>query len=80
MNKQWPAEGIVYTETVVHTPPERYLSDAPYQLAIMETIDGQRFTVRIAVDSPSEKAAIGEQIRFKEECDGVAYYRRVQPD
>ncbi|MCU1294681.1 MAG: hypothetical protein JWP08_3531 [Bryobacterales bacterium] len=78
MSREWPAEGTIYTETIVYTAPERYLADAPYQLAIIETRDHQRFTVRIVVDSVNEKANVGEQIRFAEERDGVAYYRRVR--
>lgn len=78
MNSDWPPEGTVYTETVVHTPPERYVSDAPYQLAIIETRDGKRFTVRILLDSLDERIQIGERASFIEERGGVAFYRRAR--
>jgi uncharacterized OB-fold protein len=78
MNSDWPREGIVYTETVVHTPPERYVSDAPYQLAIIESADGKRFTVRIVLDSLVDRIRIGERAGFIEERGGVAYYSRAR--
>jgi uncharacterized OB-fold protein len=78
MNGPWPAEGTVYTETVVHTPPERYAADAPYQLAVIQASSGDRFTVRIALDSLADRAHIGDSVRFAEERDGVPYYRLVQ--
>ena len=28
-------KGTVYTETVVHSAPEAYVSEAPYQIAII---------------------------------------------
>ena len=31
-----PGSGTVYTETVVYSPPEAYVNDVPYQLAIVE--------------------------------------------
>jgi uncharacterized OB-fold protein len=30
-----PGSGTVYTETVVFSPPEAYVNDVPYQLAIV---------------------------------------------
>ena len=32
--------GTIYTETVVYSPPEAYVNDVPYQLAIVE-LDGR---------------------------------------
>lgn len=77
MNQNWPSEGTVYSETVVHTPPERYLADAPYQLALIQAAAGDRFTVRIDLDSPSQRVQIGDLTRFVEERGGVPYYRLV---
>lgn len=79
MSVRWPAEGVVYTETVVHTPPERFAADSPYQLAIIEADGGERFTVRIALPSSGERAAIGGPVFFMEERNGVAYYRLAHP-
>jgi uncharacterized OB-fold protein len=64
-------DGVVYTETIVHAAPEQYAADAPYQLAIIELDDGIRITGRIL-----ERAQIGDRVRFVEERNGVAYYRK----
>ena len=68
---------VVYTETVVFSPPERYASEAPYQLAIVDLDSGERQTVRILGSEPSERARIGEHVTFVELRDGVAYYRKA---
>ena len=39
--------GTVYTETVVYSPPEAYVNDVPYQLAIVELDGGRRITGRV---------------------------------
>jgi uncharacterized OB-fold protein len=64
-------DGIVYTETVVHAAPEQYAADAPYQLSIIELDGGGRITARIL-----DRAQIGERVRFVEDRNGVAYYRK----
>jgi uncharacterized OB-fold protein len=69
-------EGVVYTETIVHSPPERYAADAPYQLAIVDLENGERLTVRILGREPNERAHVGERIGFVEQRDGVSYYRK----
>ena len=68
--------GIVYTETIVHSPPEQYASDAPYQLAIIDLDTGGRVTVRVLGQGPHERAHIGDRVVFVEDRDGVAYYRK----
>jgi len=65
-------DGAVYTETIVHTAPEQYAADAPYQLAIIELDGGGRITARVL-----DRARIGERVTFVEERDGVAYYRKT---
>jgi uncharacterized OB-fold protein len=67
-----PRDGVVYTETIVHAPPELYAADAPYQLAILELDGGGRITARIL-----DRAQIGERVTFVEERGGVAYYRKT---
>jgi uncharacterized OB-fold protein len=64
--------GIVYTETVVWSPPERYVTDAPYQIAIVDLGD-RRVTARIAGD----RVAIGDPVTFVEFRDEVPYFRRA---
>lgn len=70
------SDGTVYTETIVHSPPEQYASDAPYQLAIIDLDRGGRLTVRVLGKEPHERAGIGDRVVFVEERDGVAYYRK----
>ena len=65
-------DGIVYTETIVHSATPQFAADAPYQLAIIEVDSGRRLTARIS----GERADIGDRVVFVEERDGVAYYRR----
>ena len=72
---QHPA-GIVYTETVVFAPPQQYVSEAPYQIAILDLEDGTRTTVRILAESPAERVRIGDCAIYVKERDGVLYYRR----
>ncbi|MBV9301405.1 MAG: OB-fold domain-containing protein [Acidobacteriaceae bacterium] len=71
------AHGVVYTETVVHAPPEQYAGDAPYQLAIVDLENGGRLTVRILGKEPQDRARIGDRVEFVEERNGVSYYRRA---
>ncbi len=70
-------EGIVYTETIVHSPPEQFAADAPYQVAIIDLEGGRRVTVRVLGKEPHERARIGDRVGFVEERDGVAFYRRL---
>ena len=74
------ADGIVYTETIVHSPPEQFAADAPYQVAIIDLEGGRRMTVRILGKEPHERARIGDRVTFVEEQNGVAYYRASPPE
>lgn len=62
----------VYTETLVHSAPEAFLKDAPYQIAIIVKDDGTRVTGRILGD----RVAIGDEVEPVETRDGVEYFRR----
>lgn len=68
-------QAVVYTETVVHAPPQLYADEAPYQLAIIEKVGGQRLTVRI--DDTGGRVAIGDRVEFVENRGSVAYFRRL---
>jgi uncharacterized OB-fold protein len=68
------ADGVIYTETVVHTPPERYASEAPYQIAIVEIPGDGRITARITGASFPERAKIGDRVLFSQWRDGVPYF------
>jgi len=63
-------DGIVYTETVVHSAIPQFAADVPYQLAIISLDTGGRLTARVL----GERAQIGDRVAFVEERDGVAYY------
>ena len=71
-------DGIVYTETVVHAPPAQFAADAPYQLALIDLDSGERKTVRIEAQEPSQRVTIGCRVVFVEEKDQVAYYRKAE--
>jgi uncharacterized OB-fold protein len=66
--------GTVYTETVVWSPPEAYVNDVPYQLAIIELEGGRRVTGRIE----GERAQIGERVSFAEFRNNVPFFRKSQ--
>lgn len=62
----------VYTETVVHLAPARFASEAPYQVAIVETAAGERLTVRIA----GERVAIGDAVTEIESREGIPFFQK----
>lgn len=64
--------GIVYTESVVHAAPEPLVAEAPYQIAIIDLLDGARTTVRIAGD----RVTIGDKVELVEERGGVKFFRK----
>lgn len=67
-----PGPGTVYTETVVWSPPEAYVKDVPYQLAIIELEGGRRITGRIEGD----RAQIGDRVSFAEFRNEVPFFRK----
>ena len=64
--------GTIYTETVVWSPPEAYVKDVPYQLAIVELEGGRRITGRIDGD----RAQIGDRVAFLEFRNEVPFFRK----
>jgi len=64
--------GTVYTETVVYSPPEAYVNDVPYQLAIIELAAGRRVTGRVS----GERAHIGDRVEFTEFRNNVPFFRK----
>ncbi len=73
MTEKTLGPGKIYTETVVWSPPEAYLNDAPYQLAIVLLDEGERVTARILGD----RVQIGDGVSFAEYRDGVPYFRKT---
>lgn len=68
-----PGAGTVYTETVVYSPPEAYVNDVPYQLAIIQLENGRRLTGRI----DGERAQIGDRVSFVEFRNDVPFFRKA---
>jgi uncharacterized OB-fold protein len=64
--------GTIYTETVVYSPPEAYVNDVPYQLAIIELAGGRRLTGRV----DGERVQIGDRVQFTEFRNSVAFFRK----
>ncbi|MGB6943862.1 MAG: OB-fold domain-containing protein [Bryobacteraceae bacterium] len=65
--------GTIYTETVVFSPPEAYVNDVPYQLAIVELAGGRRITGRVS----GERAQIGDRVQFTEFRNNVPYFSKT---
>ena len=72
--------GTVYTETVVFSPPEAFVNDVPYQLAIIEFPGGKRVTARILASSEAERASIGDRVTLVETRGGVQYFQKEQAE
>jgi len=68
--------GTVYTETVIHSAPEAFAAEAPYQTAIISLDEGGRVTVRIA----GERVAIGDKVVEVELRDGVGFFEKERLD
>jgi uncharacterized OB-fold protein len=66
--------GVIYTETVVHSAPEAFAQDAPYQIAIITLDSGGRITARIE----GERASVGERVDFKEFRTGIPFFRKIK--
>jgi uncharacterized OB-fold protein len=65
--------GVVYTETLIHSAPEAFVADAPYQLIIVTLEDGTRLTGRVA----GERVAIDDQVELDEHRSGVPFFKRI---
>ena len=64
--------GTVYTESVIHSAPEAFAAEAPYQTAIVSLDGGGRVTVRIAGD----RVAIGDKVVETEPREGVPFFEK----
>ena len=65
--------GTVYTETVVHSAPQAFVADAPYQLVIVRLEDGRKVTGRIL----GGRVGIDDAVELVEERDGIPYFQRT---
>ena len=64
--------GEVYTETVVYSPPEAFVNDAPYQIAIVSLDAGGRITARI----DGARVQTGDRVEFAEYRNGIPFFRK----
>ena len=71
-----PGSGTIYTETVVYSPPEAYVNDVPYQLAIVELAGGRRVTGRVISENTGERAQIGDCVQFAEFRNNVPFFKK----
>ena len=65
-------KGIIYTETVVWSPPEAFAKDVPYQLVIVTLEEGKRITGRMLGD----RAAIDDAVELAEDRQGIPYFKK----
>jgi len=65
--------GTVYTETTIYSPPEAFVSEAPYQIAIVTLENGTRVTGRVK----GERVAIDDRVDVSEDRSGVAMFTRM---
>jgi uncharacterized OB-fold protein len=65
--------GTIYTETVIHSAPEAFVKDAPYQTAIVTLDSGGRVTGRIL----GARVAIDDRVIEVETRDGIPYFQRL---
>ena len=64
--------GIVYTETVIHSAPEAFSGEVPYQIAIVVLDSAQRITGRIL----GERVRIGDPVELVEHRGEVPFFRK----
>lgn len=62
----------MYTETVVHSAPEAFLKEAPYQTAIVTLDNGGRITSRIE----GARVTIDDRVIEIDARDGVPFFRK----
>jgi uncharacterized OB-fold protein len=65
--------GTIYTEAVVHSAPEAFAADVPYQTAIVSLDSGGRVTGRIL----GGRVSIDDRVSRVEVRDGVPFFKKV---
>ena len=67
-------DGTVYTETVIHSAPEAFVNDAPYQMAIVSLDGGGRRTGRVR----GGRVKTGDRVRLAETTpDGIDWFEAL---
>lgn len=67
-------QAIIYTETVIHSAPERFAAEAPYQIAVIEFPGGTRELVRIE----GLRAMIGDRVQELAPSAGYPIFEVIQ--
>ena len=76
--QQQQQQGVVYTETVIHSAPEAFINDAPYQMVIVSLASGGRRTGRVRGE---RRLKIGDPVRLAEtDAAGIAWFEEFSPD
>jgi len=66
--------GVIYTETLVHSAPEQFVSEAPYQLVIVTLdSDGTKITGRM---NPPDRVVIDDRVDFDHDRNGTPYFKK----
>ena len=65
--------GVVYTETLIHSAPELFVAEAPYQLIMVTLEDGSCVTGRVAGD----RVAVDDPVELSENRNGVPFFRKA---
>jgi uncharacterized OB-fold protein len=69
------AEGVVYTETVIHSAPEQFVADAPYQMVIVTLDDGGGRRTGRVVRGAARRLQIGDAVELVEtDAAGIAWF------
>ena len=68
------SNGIIYTETLVHSAPEQFVAEAPYQLVIVTLDSGGRTTARIA---GPDKVVTGDAVTYVEHRHGTPFFKKL---
>ena len=71
--------GKVVTCTVIHVPPDEFLNEAPYAMAVVETPEGARFMTQVvdcdpASIEPGSEVALEFRLIRKEGQSGILCY------
>lgn len=66
-------QATVYTETIIHSAPEQFAIEAPYQIALVEFEDRLRQLVRIS----GLRAKIGDRVQEVESQCGYPIFEVI---
>ena len=66
--------GVIYTETLVHSAPEQFVAEAPYQLIIV-LLDATELKVTGRM-CPPDRVVIGDHVDFDHDRNGTPYFKK----